>query len=228
MKKTLRLFGILLGALALATPAAAGSFTFSSFDAGSQYNDIYDLDHYYLYIWGINAGNLPADEKIVSASLSFDDIRDWTPETDILKVYLLDNPKLNDVPGRVDVISIYDAQRTTATSEMMYYEGTRFSAGQQIWSWSDVETPGVNDNWMTHDLTYNFDLAELDLLNNYLGTPNALYNSTIGIGFDPDCHYYNKGITFTVVTARVPEPGMLLLLGTGLLGVGLTMKRRHC
>ena len=42
----------------------------------------------------------------------------------------------------------------------------------------------------------------------------------IGLGLDPDCHFYNDGITLRLVT---PEPTSLALLGLG----GLAMMHRR-
>ncbi|CAD7780456.1 hypothetical protein DMNBHIDG_02358 [Candidatus Methanoperedenaceae archaeon GB37] len=49
----------------------AATYTFEPTPA-----DLDDLDHSSYYTWGID-WNIPAGEIIVSASLSFDDIRNW-------------------------------------------------------------------------------------------------------------------------------------------------------
>jgi hypothetical protein len=49
-----------------------------------------------------------------------------------------------------------------------------------------------------------------------------LSDGKFGIGFDPNCHYDDTGMTFTIVTVKipqVPEPATMLLLGLGLMGV---------
>lgn len=76
--------------------------------------------------------------------------------------------------------------------------------------WHDV-TGGVKKTW---NLTYVLDEGSINALFEY-----AL-NGSFGIGLDPDCHYYNDGVIFTVVTAPIPEPETyaMLLAGLGLLG----------
>lgn len=77
--------------------------------------------------------------------------------------------------------------------------------------WHDV-TGGVKK---TTNLTYQLDEDSINALFGY-----AL-DGSFGIGIDPDCHYFNDGVTFTVVTAPIPEPETyaMMLAGLGLLGV---------
>ena len=65
-----------------------------------------------------------------------------------------------------------------------------------------------------------------DLITSQLSALTAyLSDSKFGIGFDPNCHYYNTGMSFTIVTGTVPEPATLLLVGAGLIGLAGTGRR---
>ncbi len=62
------------------------------------------------------------------------------------------------------------------------------------------------------DLIYDLDEASINKLFEFA------VDGSFGFGIDPDCHYYNDGVFFTVETADnpVPEPSTLVLFGAGL------------
>jgi hypothetical protein len=76
------------------------------------------------------------------------------------------------------------------------------------------------------NLVVNFSSANLTLLKSLLnsdstgsGTPN------VGLGFGPDCHFYDTGVTLTVVT--VPESSStLVLMGVSFLGLAFVGRVR--
>lgn len=84
--------------------------------------------------------------------------------------------------------------------------------------WHDT-TGGQKKIW---DLTYQLDEGSINTLFEY-----AL-DGSFGIGLDPDCHYFNDGVTFTVTTTAVPEPETyaMMLAGLGLLGISAHRRRR--
>ncbi len=149
-----------------------------------------DLDHSYAYTWGIDY-NLPQGATVYSASLSFNQINNWQDEDNILYMNLL-----ND--AAYGVASDYDGEASGN-----FFEGN----GTFLTSYTDADasTPV--------DFTWNFTAPQLASLN------AALANGNFGIGFDPDCHYWNNGVKLTLNTNVVPEPfsAMLFLAGGGVL-----------
>lgn len=84
--------------------------------------------------------------------------------------------------------------------------------GQGYWlgTYSD---PGPG----TEDIEFNIPASRFSWLS----------DGNFGFGIDPDCHYWNDGIYFTIETSVIPEPATLSLLGLGLLGlVGLRKRKR--
>ena len=97
MKKLILVVTLLVGGLAVSALANV-TYKFNPSPI-----DLSDLPHQYYYTWGINF-NLPGNERITGATLTYYNIYDWTTEkNDALYTHLLDNPK----PG---VVAMKDYQ----------------------------------------------------------------------------------------------------------------------
>jgi hypothetical protein len=68
-------------------------------------------------------------------------------------------------------------------------------------------------------IVLDFNSAQLDVLRAYA------VDGRIALGFDPDCHFYNCGVNFSINTAVVPAPSAILLAGLGTTLVGWLRRR---
>jgi hypothetical protein len=171
-----------------------------------------DLPHAEYFTWGINFALAP-NEKITGAVLTFNNIWDWTQETDDhLFVHLLDNPKAGS-------ISYVDNEGG----------GDNFAGkGPLVGNWSDL----LGGKPRNFNLVFDFSSPGLlDTLKNFAATTPGAGKANFGFGIDPDCHYYNDGVTFTITTEtkppiNIPEPASAILMAAGCLVAGLRRKRR--
>ena len=156
--------------------------------------DLWGLSHGQAYTWGIH--DFQPDSEIKSVSLRFHNIRDWiVEEDDSLYLHLLDEAPLGAVALEDDVLGPVD-----------YFEGQ----GYLIDVWSDPLGGWSNGT----ELVFDFTADQIAALNGYA------IDGVFGLGFDPDCHYWNDGVELVITTA-IPEPATMVLFGLGLAGFGL-------
>jgi hypothetical protein len=219
----------------------------------SNHNDLGDLDHTQAYTWGINGtsetslkNQLASGYHITSAVISIKNIYNWDKsDTDNqLFIHLLDNPlagvtSITDDPNdngiNKGVVSDYFGGKisgnnlgTTAHPNWAAYgynsNGTLVSTGGTniyLTQYHDTDGPTTTTNF-----AFNFSAAQITTLASYIGdghTGGSGY-ADLGLGFDPDCHFFNDGVTFCITTApnrvSVPEGCMTLaLFGLGLLAL---------
>jgi hypothetical protein len=220
-----------------------------SYDGGVNNElDLDDLAHGEYYSWGMNLGIDPTKVAITQASITFDNIRNWDNNAYDLWIHLLDTGYMagtrSDLPYTLQPLSIkggvtnaYDSENgvddflgKTGADDLLAYYGYDGNGNFTVPDGSTA-LPKYTDG--KADVTYTFSADQIAVLNaNVLASFNSFSNAIIGLGFDPDCHFYNDGVSFSITTASgtsaVPEPATMILFGTGLAGlVGMNRRRKR-
>lgn len=180
--------------LMLAMTGMAGANIYTLQPPPSPNHDLWDLNHDYYYAWKITPSelNLSSGEIITGASLFFDNIENWNSQPNELHISLLSGDDFS-FAGEVFIGTDNEGAGDNVLADFV---GLPLVTFENLPDWPQ-------------DLTYNFTAGDIAALNVFAT------NGVFGIGFDPDCHFWNDGITFTIET--VPEPATCLLLGLGVL-----------
>jgi len=211
---------ILLTALCVAACLAAGSaraalapMTFTPNPA-----DLNDLDHHYSLSWRIDNINLN-NISITSATLTFKNIANWDSNPNMLFVYLMDTATQGGVNSLLD-----HPLSEAPIGNIVDHFANGFVSPALVLS-STAKTKLFQQSFTTtgHDFTYTFTAAQLQILTNYINSGHD-----IAFGFDPECHFFNDGIIFSMNVVPIPEVANILPIACLLAGaLALEIRRRR-
>lgn len=179
----------------------------------------FDLDHHKAYTWRIDNVNLNG-QKITGATITFSQIRNWDTNPNMLFIHLLDSAR------NAGAASFNDATGTPVPSQQIQdnFAGTLYTQNPLVNAGTaNTFLTSRSFNTTATNYVYTFTAAQVQALSAYIANGN-----NIAFGFDPDCHFWNNGITFQMTTApnQTPEPTTLALLGTGIGGFLLRRRRK--
>lgn len=232
-----------------------GEYTFTP-----KYGDIDDLDHYHAYSWEIDmtAEAYEEDsEEISSIVLTFNDIRNHNNDANKLFLSVLDSPDV-DMDGNPDVdkngnILDWDGSYMVRHETYDRYNDTNDAMDNYFTSNANSDTGNasellsiVNMDDSANDITITFtsDKVTISGADGNVKSITETSDSALAdlfkwaqdgvfeLGFDPDCHFYNNGVSLTVHTSEsqggshAPEPETLVLFGFGLLSISAFGRKR--
>jgi hypothetical protein len=205
--------------LCLSSAAKADTLTFTPNPV-----DLNDLDHHDVYTWRIDNVNL-AGKQITGARLTLKNIANWDNTTNKLFIHLLDTARnagvasFQDEPANAVPVNHIDDDfvdtRYHSNANWLVAPGT---ADTHLVDYTNLPTTAQT-------LVYNFTADQVNALIAYISN-----GGNFALGFDPDCHFFNDGITLQIFTApnqTTPEPATLALLGTGLAGLYARKRRQQ-
>jgi hypothetical protein len=192
------------------TKSSATSLTYTPTPA-----DLGDLDHHSAYTWRIDNINL-AGGTIAAASLTFKNIANWDPNPNMLFMHLFDTAKYSGVHSFID-----------ATGAPVPANQIADNFAAPLLATNPLIASGTGNTYLTQHsftmtpvtFTYNFTAAQLLALQSYIAN-----GGDIAFGLDPDCHFFNDGVTFKITT--VPDTGTTAILLGGAFVVLVCAQRK--
>lgn len=217
MKKLVVSLAVLF-VLCLSSAAKADTLTFQPNPV-----NLNNLDHHMVYTWRIDGVNLHG-QQITGARITISHIANWNNATNRLFIHLLDTAKNAGVASFVDDPN----SSNTSVSIIDDFANPRYHNDP---NW--LVANGTADTFLTSasftttpvNFVYDFTAAQVNALFTYISN-----GGNFALGLDPDCHFFNNGISLQIFTApaqTTPEPATLALLGTGLAGLYARKRRQQ-
>ena len=177
-ESTMKKEALPLAMLAAILAISAGQVSAETITYQPSPTDLWDLDHNYYYTWGIDTSDI-AGMEIYEIELVIDNIDNWDNNENVLFLHLLDDATVGTEREYDNELEFLDA-----------FEGQ----GLLIDEYHDTGGSGTPE-----DLTYSF--LALGIL------PTAIEfaaDGVIALGADPDCHFYNCGVSLVVTVDVLP------------------------
>jgi len=194
--------------LSLVGSAGARSYSWTPYQ-----NDLWDLDHSKYYICRITDFSLAQNEEISLARLTIKAINNWDNNANILYMHLMSGDDFYKLSFSHNIATRTDSQNLV--------DNLNYWSGIFLKSYTDLKGGDHGDK---PDFEYDFTADQRDTLESYCA------DSLWGLGFDPDCHFFNEGISLQIETTTpgppVPEPVTFLGMLGGLVGLGGYLRRR--
>jgi|GEM_PF-3434986 len=203
-------------AVSLGGPQAQGNtYTFTS---QPQY---FYLAHDKYYAWGIEWNGpdlgLPEGEIIEEATFKISNINDFSADFDVLHIWLVDQlPQISWTSVNWPGVSIGQDRRRS------YSDAFANSGGVHLMDYTDSHW------WWFEDLEVDL---PVDTLQDYISN-----DGMFGLALDPDCYYYQQGLSLIITTcpvpplpnSAIPEPltGLGVFMGAGALAGYLRRRRK--
>lgn len=186
--------------------------------------DLDDLDHHYSYSWRIDNINLPSNAVIQSATISFANIANWDSTPNMLFVYLL------DTATKAGVNTVQDHPlNESPIGDITDHFANGFNVSAGLISSTTAMTKLFQKSFTTTPVNYTFTFTSDELTTLMTDIKNG---NDVALGFDPECHFFNDGITFTLnYITPVPEPANVVAvfcLVAVAIGYELRRRSRYC